>query len=206
MLSRVWAVCTTKRGKTRRENRSEMGENDYFSVVTLFQSLLSLSRDEEDEGLQAMKISSCFPNSSSCSFKEKVFFPCLCMTTQKSSSASNFAWTFFVFSKASGSWEQRRNLFRFSYENLWRLAFLRLWHCVSLVKKFMSLVRGYWNCKDHGATSTVVIICLLAVWISDLLPRMNGFSSVQFVPITQSATNSQRCNLLQLCNQFFKCF
>lgn len=25
MLSRVWAVCTTKRGKTRRENRSEMG-------------------------------------------------------------------------------------------------------------------------------------------------------------------------------------
>lgn len=139
MLSRVWAVCTTKRGKTRRENRSEMGENDYFSVVTLFQSLLSLSRDEEDEGLQAMKISSCFPNSSSCSFKEKVFFPCLCMTTQKSSSASNFAWTFFVFSKASGSWEQRRNLFRFSYENLWRLAFLRLWHCVSLVKSLWVL-------------------------------------------------------------------
>lgn len=206
MLSRVWAVCTTKRGKTRRENRSEMGGKWLLlRSHAVSKPTLSVKRwggwglAGNDDLFLFSKLLIMF-------FQRKSFFPCLCMTTQKSSSASNFAWTFFVFSKASGSWEQRRNLFRFSYENLWRLAFLRLWHCVSLVKKFMSLVRGYRNCKDHRATSTVVIICLLAVWISDLLPRMNGFSSVQFVPITQNATNSQRCNLLQLCNQFFKCF
>lgn len=55
--------------------------------------------------------------------RRNFFFPCLCMTTLKSFSASNFAWTSFVFTKASGSWEQRRNLFRFSHENLWRLTF-----------------------------------------------------------------------------------
>lgn len=79
---------------------------------------------------------------------EKNFFPCLCMTTLKSSSASNFAWTCFVFTKASGSWEQRRNLFRFSYENLWRLTFevvaLRIfwWKVLRLVCR---------NCKDSRA-------------------------------------------------------
>lgn len=137
MLSRVWAVCTTKRGKTRRENRSEMGGKWLLlRSHAVSKPTLSVKRwggwglaGNEDLFLFSKLLIMFFQR------KKFFFFPCLCMTTQKSSSASNFAWTFFVFSKASGSWEQRRNLFRFSYENLWRLAFLRLWHCVSLVKK-----------------------------------------------------------------------
>lgn len=124
VLCRVLSVCATE-----RENRGEKwGEKKWLLLCSQTVSkptLPLLSRDEahtEAEGRQTPKISSCFPNSSSCSFREKLF-SCLCVTTLKSSSASNFAWTSFVFTKASGSWEQRRNLFRFSYENLWRLTF-----------------------------------------------------------------------------------
>lgn len=132
MLSKVWAVCTTKKGKTRRENRREMGgkwlllRSHAVSKPTLFcQEMRSMRACRQRRSLPV------FQTPHHVLSKKNFFFPCLCTTTQKSSSASNFAWTFFVFTKASGSWEQRRNLFRFSYENLWCLTFLRLWHCTS---------------------------------------------------------------------------
>lgn len=124
----VWSVCATEKERERIGERNG-GEKWLllWSQTVSKPTLASLSRDEahtEAEAWQTLKIYSCFPKSSSCSFRgETFFFPCLCMTTLKSFSASNFAWTSFVFTKASGSWEQRRNLFRFSYENLWRLTF-----------------------------------------------------------------------------------
>lgn len=183
------------------------GENDYFSVVTLFQSLLSLFCQEmrRMRACRQRRSLPVFQTPHHVLSKKKFFFPCLRMTTQKSSSAK-LCMNFLCFFK--GFWELRAKAKSFQIF-LWKSLAPCFFEVVALrvfSEKFMNLVRGYWNCKDHRATSTVVIICLLAVWISDLLPRMNEFSSVQFVPITQNAKQSQRCNLLQLCNQFFKCF
>lgn len=104
------------------------GKSDYFSGVKLFQSRLSPLCQEMRLTLKLRpgrhwRSIPVFQSPHHVLSEEKLFFPCLCMTTLKSFSASNFAWTSFVFTKASGSWEQRRNLFRFSHENLWRLTF-----------------------------------------------------------------------------------
>lgn len=143
-------VCVRNRGRKggrEREYWWETGGEKWLLLCCQTVSkptLASLSGDEphtEAEAWQTLKIYSCFPKSSSCSFRVKTFFFFLRMTTLKSFSASNFAWTSFVFTKASGSWEQRRNLFRFSYEFLVAPRFLRLWHCTSLVKSFWSLLK-----------------------------------------------------------------
>lgn len=145
MLSRV---CVQQ-----RENRGEKwGKSDYFSVVKLFQSLLSPFCQEMrlTQNLRAGRHRRFLPvfQTPHHVLSEKNFFPRLCVTTLKSSSASNFAWTSFVFTKASGSLEQRRNLFWFSHENLWCLTFdVVALHVYG--EKFLRLMWDCCNCKDN---------------------------------------------------------
>lgn len=206
MLSRVWAVCTTKRGKTRRENRSEMGGKWLLlRSHAVSKPTLSVKR-WGGWGLAGNEDLFLFSKLLIMFFQRKSFFFPACVWRLRSLPLPQTLHELSLFFQRLLELRAKAKSFQIF---LWKSLASCFFEVVALRvfgKKFMSLVRGYWNCKDHRATSTVVIICLLAVWISDLLPRMNGFSSVQFVPITQNATNSQRCNLLQLCNQFFKCF
>lgn len=81
MLSRVWSVYEQRGEERRRENRGEKWGKKWLLLCSQTVSkptLPFLSRDEAHagaEGRQTPKISSCFPNSSSCSFREKLFFP-----------------------------------------------------------------------------------------------------------------------------------
>lgn len=92
-------------------------------------------------------------------FQSKNFFfpPFSRKTTLKSFSASNFAWTSFVFTKASGSWEQRRTLFRFSYDFLKAPHF---WGC-GIAHRWWEVFEACWNCKIGWVWSWHFFICHL---------------------------------------------
>lgn len=118
----VWSVCATEK---ERERNGEKVITSLESNCFKADSRLSVKRwgSHWSWGLADTEDLFLFSKVLIMFFQRRNFFPCLCMTTLKSFSASNFAWTSFVFTKASGSWEQRRNLFRFSHENLLRLTF-----------------------------------------------------------------------------------
>lgn len=172
------------------------GKSDYFSVVRLFQSPIpSLSRHvahTESEGTQTPKISSCFSKLLIMFFQRRNFFsPRLCVWRLWSlPSAANFAWTSFVFTNASGSWEQRRNrFFFFSFQiflmKISAASLLRLWHRASLVESFFGFFfRLVENCKDSRGMSSASVIRHLAVWISDsFLGRNKGGDDNVFGPV-----------------------
>lgn len=177
VMLRVWSVCATQRDRGRTGERD--GGGKWLLLCSQTVSKPTLAALSSDGAWQTLKIYSCFPKSSSCSFREKNFFSLRAYDeSEVSLSASNFAWTSFVFSKASGSWEQRRNSFSDFRVKISGSSLFRLWHCASLVKSF-------WGCEWGVIMASVV--CRVAVWISDPLlqtskrQRGNERASVWFL-------------------------
>ncbi len=155
MLSRVWSVCATEGERDRERIGERHGEKKWLLLCSQTVSkptLPRLSRDEahaEAEGRQTPKISSCFPNSSSCSFREKLF-SLLAYDDSEVFLCLKLCMNFLCFYK--GFWELRAKAKSFQIF-LWKSLAPHFWGCgiAHLVKSFWGLCEIVENCKDSGA-------------------------------------------------------
>lgn len=154
MLSRVWAVCATE----RERERQRIGErNRKRVIISLKQTVSKPPLPFCQEMRLTLKLRAGRHRRSLPVFQtphhvllEKNFFPCLCVTSLKSSSAQTLHELPLFLQRLLGVESKRRNLFRFSYENLW----CRIFEVVALRifgEKFLRLVWGCWNLKDNWA-------------------------------------------------------
>lgn len=155
-MLRVWSACATQRDRGRIGERD--GGGKWLLLCSQTVSKLTLAALSRDGAWQTLKIYSCFPKSSSCSFREKNFFSLACVRRLWSLSLCvKLCMNFLCFFK--GFWELRAKakfFFRFSSENLWLLTFK-----VVALHVFGEKFRRRWG------VIMASVVCHVAVWVSD---------------------------------------
>lgn len=139
MLSRVWSVCVTERERDRERNG---GKSDYFSVVKLFQSLLSPFCQEMrlTLKLRAGRHRRSLPvfQTPHHALSETNFFPG-CVWRLWSLPLPQTLHELSLFLQRLLGVESKGEIFSDFLMKVSDASLLRLWHCASLVKSFWGL-------------------------------------------------------------------